>query len=150
MVRSYIVEELLLFIASNRTFESIFNSEFFPLVSLFGAYGMIYSSGVYYLIQIVMYFMALRKNFSINIKGATRRFIKMIFCSLVMVLPAFLIHSLIPFDYSSRILDILIMGVLGVLMLGIYYWLTSKINLLQRVFGIKDVSLRSLISRLRS
>ena len=67
-----------------------------------------------------------------------------------MVLPAFLIHSLIPFDYSSRILDILIMGVLGVLMLGIYYWLTSKINLLQRVFGIKDVSLRSLISRLRS
>lgn len=123
---------------------------FFPLVSLFGAYGMIYSSGVYYLIQIVMYFMALRKNFSINIKGATRRFIKMIFCSLVMVLPAFLIHSLIPFDYSSRILDILIMGVLGVLMLGIYYWLTSKINLLQRVFGIKDVSLRSLISRLRS
>ena len=42
---------------------------FFPLVGAFGAYGMIYSSGLYYVIQIVMYFMALRKNFGINVKG---------------------------------------------------------------------------------
>ncbi|MBQ1900610.1 MAG: oligosaccharide flippase family protein [Erysipelotrichaceae bacterium] len=123
---------------------------FFPMVALFGAYGMIYSSGIYYLIQIVLYFLALRKNFGINVRGSTRRFIKTTVASLVMVLPAFLIHQLIPFDYTSRIIDILIMGVLGLIMLGIYYCVTVKMHLPQKVFGIKDISIRKLLARLRA
>ncbi len=123
---------------------------FFPMVALFGAYGMIYSSGIYYLIQIVLYFLALRKNFGINVRGSTRRFIKTTAASLVMVLPAFLIHQLIPFDYTSRIIDILIMGVLGLIMLGIYYYITVKMHLPQKVFGIKDISIRKLLARLRA
>ena len=123
---------------------------FFPMVALFGAYGMIYSSGIYYLIQIVLYFLALRKNFGINVRGSTRRFIKTTVASLVMVLPAFLIHQLIPFDYTSRIIDILIMGVLGLIMLGIYYYITVKMHLPQKVFGIKDISIRKLLARLRA
>ena len=122
---------------------------FFPLVALFGAYGMIYSSGIYYLMQIVMYFLSLRRNFGINIKGSTRRFIKTLIASVIMVLPAFALHSLIPFDYSSRIADIMIMGVLGLIMLGIYYAITVKMRLPQKIFGIKDISLRKLLSVLR-
>ena len=123
---------------------------FFPLVRYFGAYGMIYSSGFYYLIQIICYFYCLRRNFGINIKTTTRRFIKIVICSLLMVLPAYLIRSLIPFGYDSRIVDILIMGILGLIMLGIYYALTVFIRLPQRIFGIKDMSIKNLLSRLRS
>ncbi|MBR4471233.1 MAG: oligosaccharide flippase family protein [Erysipelotrichaceae bacterium] len=120
---------------------------FFPLVKFFGTAGMIYSSGVYYLIQIVLYFVSLRNHFGINIKGSSRRFVKILISSLIMVLPAYVLHSLIPFDYTSRIIDILIMGVLGILMLGIYYAITVYFRLPQRIFGIKDISIRKLIAR---
>ncbi len=122
---------------------------FFPLVGTFGAYGMIYSSGLYYAIQIVMYFMALRKNFGINVKGATRRFIKTLIASLIMVIPAFALRSIIPFQFDSRIIDIAIMGVLGLIMVSIYYVITVRMGLPQKIFGIKDISLRKLIARFR-
>lgn len=123
---------------------------FFPLVSLFGAYGMIYSSGIYYLVQIVMYFYFLRSNFNINVRGAARRFIKICIASLLMILPALLISYLIGFDYQSRIKDILIMGVLGIIMMVVYYYVTVKMGLPQKIFGIKDISVRKLLSRFRS
>ena len=122
---------------------------FFPLVGAFGAYGMIYSSGLYYVIQIVMYFMALRKNFGINVKGATRRFIKTLIASLIMVIPAFALRSIVPFQFDSRIIDIAIMGVLGLIMVSIYYVITVRMGLPQKIFGIKDISLRKLIARFR-
>jgi O-antigen/teichoic acid export membrane protein len=122
---------------------------FFPLVRFFGAYGMIYSSGVYYLIQIVCYFYSLKKNFGINIKGTSRRFVKILISSLLMVIPAFALRSLIPFGYDSRVIDIGIMGVLGLIMLGIYYAVSVYFRLPQKIFGIKDVSVRSLIRALR-
>ncbi len=71
---------------------------FFPMVRFFGAYGMIYSSGFYYLVQIILYFIALKRNFGINIKGSSRRFVKILISSLIMVLPAYAIHGIIPFD----------------------------------------------------
>ncbi len=122
---------------------------FFPLVRFFGAYGMIYSSGVYYLIQIICYFYSLKKNFGINIKGTSRRFVKILISSLLMVIPAFALRSLIPFGYDSRVIDIGIMGVLGLIMLGIYYAVSVYFRLPQKIFGIKDVSVRSLIRALR-
>ena len=64
-----------------------------------------------------------------------------------MVLPAYVLHSLIPFEYTSRIIDIFIMGVLGILMLGIYYAVTVYFRLPQKIFGIKDISIRKLIAR---
>ena len=123
---------------------------FFPLVKFFGTAGMIYSSGIYYLIQIVLYFISLRDHFGINVKGSCRRFVKILISSLIMVLPAFFIHQLIPFDYSSRIVDILIMGGLGLLMLAIYYFVTVYFRLPQKIFGIRDLSIRKLLSRFLS
>lgn len=122
---------------------------FFPMVRLFGAYGMIYSSGFYYLSQIVMYFLYLRKQFGININGASYRLLKISTASLLMVIPVFVIHSLIPFDYTSRIVDILIMSGCGILMLIIYYYVSVKMNLPQKIFDIEDISIRKLIARFR-
>ncbi len=120
---------------------------FFPCVKFFGTAGMIYSSGIYYLIQIVLYFLSLRKHFGINVKGSSRRFLRILISSLVMVLPAFAIRCLIPFAYTSRIIDIFIMGVLGIAMLVIYYAFTVFLGLPQKIFGIKDISFRKLLRR---
>ncbi len=122
---------------------------FFPMVRLFGAYGMIYSSGFYYLVQIILYFASLRRNFGINIKGSSRRFVKILISSLIMVIPAYAIHGVIPFDYTNRFADIALMGAFGLLMLGIYYLITVYLKLPQKIFGIKDMSIRNLIARFR-
>ena len=119
------------------------------MVRFFGAYGMIYSSGFYYLVQIILYFIALKRNFGINIKGSSRRFVKILISSLIMVLPAYAIHGVLPFDYTSRLTDIALMGALGLLMLGIYYFITVYLRLPQKIFGIKDISIRNLITRFR-
>lgn len=122
---------------------------FFPCVKQFGTYGMIYSSGFYYLTQILLYFYYLRVSFDINVKGASKRFVLICLCSLAMVLPAFVIHSLIPFGYTDRILDIFLMCGLGLLMLVIYYYATKKTGLLSKIFELKDVSLIKVLRKYR-
>lgn len=123
---------------------------FFPCVKQFGTYGMIYSSGFYYLTQILLYFYFLRIAFNINIKGASKRFVLICICSLIMVLPTFIIHCLIPFEYSDRILDILLMCGLGLIMLAIYYFATKKSGLLAKIFELKEVSLLKVLRKYRS
>ncbi|MBQ6126080.1 MAG: oligosaccharide flippase family protein [Erysipelotrichaceae bacterium] len=126
---------------------------FFPMVRLFGAYGMIYSSGLYYLSQIVLYFYSLRKNFHINVKEASRRFVFIVLSSLFMVVPAVAIHGIIPFEFvngiTGRLLDILIMGGLGIVMLVVYYFASVGFGIPQKIFDMEDISVRKLISRLR-
>lgn len=122
---------------------------FFPMVKLFMTYGMIYSSGFYYLCQIVMYFMFLHKYFNININNSLRRSLKILIASIIMVVLPFTIHRLIGFNYDNRIIDILIMGGLGIIMLVVYYNVTVAMKLPQKIFGIKDISVKKLISRFR-
>ncbi|MBR5755200.1 MAG: polysaccharide biosynthesis C-terminal domain-containing protein, partial [Erysipelotrichaceae bacterium] len=122
---------------------------FFPLVKLFKAYGMIYSSGVYYLFQILMYFYFLRMRFDISITDSIKKMAMITISSLIMAIPALVIHNLIPFDYSSRLMAILIMILLGILMAAVYYFVTVGFRLPQEIFETEDVSLRSLLRRLR-
>lgn len=122
---------------------------FYPCVRFFGVNGMIYSSGFYYLFQICMYLHYLSDNYGINIKKTLRRFVSIGISSLVMIIPAIIIHMLIPFDYSSRIMDIAIMGFLGLLMVVIYYLFTVWLKIPQRVFAIEDISLKKLLRKIR-
>ena len=122
---------------------------FFPMVKLFGAYGMIYSSGFYYLAQIALYFYFLHKSFNIDISSSLSRLLWIILASMIMVIPAFAIHQLIGFDYSSRIKDILLMSGLGIVMVVIYYFVTVNMSLPQKIFSIEDISIKKLIARFR-
>ena len=122
---------------------------FFPCVKYFGAYGMIYSSGVYYLLQILFYFYFLKVSFNVNVKGASKRFVLIIIASLIMVIPTSLLSLLVNFTYTSRILDILMLSIHGIIMLVIYYFVTKKMGLLSKIFELDDVSITSLVKRLR-
>lgn len=123
---------------------------FFPLVNRFYAYGMIYSSAIYYVIQILMCFYFLKIEFDINIKSASRRFLTIILCSVFMIIPAYAIYIAIPFEYQSRILDILLLGALGPLMLVVYYFATKKSGLLSKILKKDDISIKNLIAKFRS
>ena len=120
---------------------------FFPLVKAFKAYGMIYSSGIYYLVQIMLYFYYLNVHFDINIKESLMNLILIIISSLVMVIPAYVIHNFIPISYTSRLSLIGIMIPLGILMAIIYYFITVYFRLPQHIFGIEDISIKKLIRR---
>ena len=123
---------------------------FFPLVKLFKAYGMIYSSGIYYLAQILLYFYFLNMHFNISIKNSMLNLIMIVISSLVMVIPPFVIHSLINFAYTSRLADIGIMMGLGIVMAVIYYLVTKYFRIPQRIFNMEDISIIKLIRRFRS
>lgn len=122
---------------------------FFPCVRFYNTYGMIYSSGIYYLLQILMYFYYLRKNFSIDLKGASKRLLMISACSIAMIVPVYIIHQLIGFDYTSRIYDICLMGGLGILMLINYYIVSVGAHLPQKIFGIEDITIKKLLKRFR-
>ena len=122
---------------------------FFPLVRLFGAYGMIYSSGLYYLVQIVMYLHYLNRTFGVDIRSTYGNLFMITISSLAMVIPAIVIHNLIGFDYQSRLIDIGIMGGVGILMVIIYYFVTVHFSIPQKILQMDDVSIKQLISKLK-
>ena len=122
---------------------------FFPLVKYFGVYGMIYSGAIYYGIQILIYLLLLKKNFDVEIYTSIRRFLSIIICSLVALIPAVLIYEFIPFNYTSRLLDIVIMGFIGIIILIFYYGTSFAFELPQEIFNIKQIDFKELISRFK-
>ncbi|MBQ0035631.1 MAG: oligosaccharide flippase family protein [Firmicutes bacterium] len=122
---------------------------FFPCVKLFGTYGMSYSNAIYDFINISMYLFFLNKYYDVNIYATLKRFVLMLGCGMVMVIPISLLYELLAFDYSSRIIDIAYMGLCGILMALIYIYITIKLNLPQKIFGIKKPDVLKILSRFK-
>ena len=122
---------------------------FFPMVRYFHTYGMIYSSGFYYLVQIIMYYYFLHKHFRLNISSSMKTLLLITLASLIMAVPAFALHAIVPFEKLSRLTDIALMGGLGIIMLLIYYGISVRFHLPQQIFETEDVSIRGVLSRFR-
>lgn len=122
---------------------------FFPLVKYFGVYGMIYSGCIYYGVQIIIYLIQLMKNFDVEIFTSIRRFINIIICSLIALLPALVIYEIIPFNYESRLLDIIYMGFIGIIIVIFYYGTSFAFELPQEIFNIKDFDPIKLIKKFK-
>lgn len=123
---------------------------FFPCVKHFGTYGMSYSNAIYDLINIVMYLYFLVKYYEVNISSTLIRFVLLFVISLVTIMPVSLLYKLVNFNYTSRIVDILYMGVCGVIMLAVYLFITIKTQLPQKIFGIKKPDFKSIVVRFKS
>ena len=122
---------------------------FFILVRMFGAYGMCISTAISSMFVIVCYLLILKKKFKIRFIKTVNRLIFTTVAALASVVPIYLISTLFPFDYTSRIIDIIKMGTCGVLMAGAYYYISAKLRLPQVIFGIKKLTIRGLLSRFR-
>lgn len=123
---------------------------FFPCVEHFGTYGMSYSNAIYDFINICMYLFFLNRYYDVNIYATLKRFVLMLGCGMIMVVPISLLYSAIGFDYSNRLLDIVYMGLCGILMLLIYIYITIKLNLPQKIFGIKKPDVLKVLSRFKT
>ena len=123
---------------------------FFPLVKMFYAYGMIYSSAFYYLLQILIYFYFLRKEFNINLSQTIKRTSLILICSLIMIVPAYILNNYIfTITYNNRLITIAYMCLYGLIMLFIYYLTTKKCGLLSEIFDMEDISIKNLLSKFR-
>lgn len=123
---------------------------FFPLVSALGTYGMIISSSLCSIFSIVLYLFFLKKYFDIHYSSTFNRILKTIISSFIMIIPALIIHYFVPFNFDNRLLGLLIMAGLGLIMLIIYYFVTTLLKLPQEIFGIEDISIKKLLKRFRA
>ena len=123
---------------------------FFFFVRNFGAEGMVYSTALSSLSVIAFYLLILKKKFGIRFVKTLKRSLFILGSSLVVVAPIAAIAYLIPFDYTSRILDILKMGVIGVIIVILYYLVSAKLSLPQKIFGIDKLTPKTLLSKFRA
>ncbi|MBR2577671.1 MAG: polysaccharide biosynthesis C-terminal domain-containing protein, partial [Erysipelotrichaceae bacterium] len=123
---------------------------FFFLVRACGALGMTYSSAISSTVAIIAYLLILKKKFRISFALTLRRSLFILLSALIAIAPVAGIASLIPFAYTSRLLDLLRMGICGIIMVVLYLAVSSKLGLPQIIFGIKKVTPRELLKRFRS
>jgi len=123
---------------------------FFPFVKLFKVYGMIYSGCLYYGLQCVAYLIFLKIIYKVNIQSSLKRVLVTLLCSIISLTIPTIIYILYSVTYTSRLIDIVYMGVIGILILVVYIFITIKTGLLENVFNIEKPSFKSLLARLRS
>ena len=123
---------------------------FFILVKEFGSNGMTLSTAISSLFVIISYMLILKRNFKTRFTLTLRKMLFILVASFIMILPALFIHNLINIAYTSRIIDILLMGLCGVIMLTIYYFVSVYFGLPQAIFGIKEVSPKAILKRFKA
>ena len=123
---------------------------FFVLVKNFGSNGMTLSTAISSLFVIISYMFILKRNFKTRFILTLRKLLLILVASFIMVLPVLFIHNLINIAYTSRIIDILLMGLCGITMLTIYYFVSVYFGLPQVIFGIKEVNPKAILKRFRA
>ena len=122
---------------------------FFIFVKFLWAYGIVASTCTSSIVCMAIYFVTLRKRFDITFNKTFKRMLIILVVSFIMVMPANLLHTLLPITYTSRLADVGAMMFLGVLMLIIYYFVSSKLSLPQVILGIKKPSIDNILKKFK-
>lgn len=122
---------------------------FFVSVKYLYAAGMVTSTCFASICAMIAYFIILHVKFKISFTITFKRLLMIIISSFIMVIPAVLLHNVVPIDYTNRLYTLVIMTGLGILMLNIYYFITCKFTLVQKIFGINDPNIIHFIKRFK-
>lgn len=122
---------------------------FFPLVKHFGALGIILSTVCASCCCLTIYFVLLFSKYGISFVPTFKRMIPIIVNSLITVVPCFALRYFVKFAYNSRILCLLMLFAFGIIMLLIYFELSKRSKLLEKIFGIEDPSIKNLIKKFK-
>lgn len=122
---------------------------FFVCVKYFWTAGLTISTCIASVISISIYLFIMSMRFDMSFSKTFKRMLIIIVASFIMILPAVLIHNFIPFNYDSRLIDIVIMGLLGLLMLATYFVVSVKFHLPQSIFGMRKPSVQGLLNRFK-
>ena len=122
---------------------------FFPLVKHFGAFGIILSTACASISCMTIYFILLYSKYSISFIPTFKRLFQILMNSIITVIPCFFLRTLITFQYNSRLLCLMMLFAFGVIMLFIYYFLSKKSKLFEKIFEIKNSSIKDLAKKFR-
>lgn len=122
---------------------------FFLFVKLFGADGLSISTFLASLTCIVSYVLILEKTYDLHLLLILKRLLLTTVAGFVMVLPVKGLAMLINIECISRIVVALCMCAYGLLMLIIYFAVSFYFGLPQAILGIKKISFKELISKIR-
>ena len=120
---------------------------FFPMVKYLWVYGMVTSTCFASVISITVYLIILNRRFGISFKQTFKVALLVIICSFIMIVPGILIHNLFGFGYDSRVIDILIMMLCGIVMVIVYIVCSYFCYLPQALFGFKKSDIKRLIHK---
>ena len=123
---------------------------FFIFVRLMGSNGMTFSTAISSGFVIIMYIIILRKKFGTKFSRTFRKTLFILISSFIMILPGVLVHNLFHITYTSRVLDILVMMLCGIIMVLVYYGITVFLGLPQAIFNIKEATPRALLKKFRA
>ncbi len=123
---------------------------FFPMVREYHAEGMVYSTVLCSLVAIGLYIFILKEKFRLKQKGIFICTVKIVICSLTVVVLFTIIRNFIPFGQISRLLNLGILGVLGIGMALTYLFITSKLKLPQEILQLEDVSIKGLLRKFKA
>ena len=98
-------------------------------------------------ISITVYLVMLNRRFGISFKQTFKVALLVIICSFIMIVPGILIHNLFGFGYDSRVIDILIMMLCGIVMVIVYIVCSYFCYLPQALFGFKKSDIKRLIHK---
>lgn len=122
---------------------------FFPLVKNYGAFGIILSTACASVTCMTIYLILLYSKYNISFIPTFKRMLQILINSIITVIPCFLLRTFITFAYNSRLLCLMMLFAFGIIMLLIYYFLSKKSKLFEKIFGIKDSSVKDLIKKFR-
>lgn len=121
---------------------------FFILIRLFGYNGMIYSTALASMIAIILNLYIIERHYHVRYGRIFRRLTVTVFGALLSCLPLLLMYAGIGFNYQSRVLCIVMLGIFGILSLLIYLAYSTYTGMFEMIFGKSPVSyIRKLIKK---
>lgn len=118
---------------------------FFAFIPFFGYYGMIFSTFLASLFVIISASLFLVKQFGFAFKEISKLSLNIIVTILIAILPSLLFAYYIGFSFNQRIIAFLQMGIVGLVFIICYLFITYKLNIFTNVFGLKVLNLKSLL-----
>ena len=101
---------------------------------------MIYSTALASMIAIILNLYIIKRHYHVRYGRIFRRLIVTVFGAMLSCLPLLLMFAGISFNYHSRLLCILMLGVFGVLSLLIYLAYSTYTGMFEMIFGKSPVS----------
>ena len=98
-------------------------------------YGVITASVIGYLVSFIICLVILRVKYKINFEEVIKLFIDIICGSMLMVFVLFILKLIIPIYSSTRLLNLIIILVYGIVGMAVYFMYGYYTKLTKRVFG---------------
>jgi len=122
---------------------------FFKAIDHFGAKGMVYSTFYCTMTCIILYIIILKKKFGFKLTTLFTSGYRILFSAVTVGFVFGYIRKLLPIGYDNRMFNLILMGCFGLIYLVTYLFVTKMFKLPQEILDTDDVSISSLIKRIK-